>query len=449
MSDMEAELDAVDAGRHAVESDRTPAPMTAPIPVPSLRQIWSIPSVRALMLVQLFWSIGAMAQFTALGKFVIDVTNRNLNLAFLGLAEFVPTAVLVLVSGTVVDRFDRRKVAGIGMVGEVLCAMALFLYIRTGPTAMWPIFVIVAGVGTTRAFVSPATRSMKPLVAKPNEFSRVAALFSISWQSAAIFGPAAAGFLYAAHRALPFAVTLTLYSLSIVSLFFVRFRIPQRRSTDDNQKVSVSHALQGLKFIRRSPVLLGAISLDLMAVLFGGAVALLPSIAKNQLHVGDIAYGWLRAAPGVGAVIIGLILVVKPFRRHVGRNLLLAVGVFGVATVALGLTHSYVVAFAALIVLSGADMISVYVRSTVVPLSTPNEMQGRVSSVENVFIGASNELGAFESGVASSIFGLTPAVAGGGVITVAVAVMWAVFFPSLRSADRFEDVAAEANPQPH
>lgn len=440
MSEIDAELDALQAGEVAAET--ADAIVSAP---PSLRQIWSIGPIRSLMLVQLFWSVGAMAQFTALGKFVIDVTNRNLNLAFLGLSEFVPTAVLVLVSGTVVDRFDRRKVAGIAMVGEVVCAGCLFLYVRSGPTAMWPIFMIVAAVGTTRAFVSPATRSMKPLVAKPDEFARTAALFSISWQAAAIFGPAAAGFLYAAHRALPFAVSMSLYIMAIVSLFFVHFRIPQRRSADENQKVSVGHALEGLKFIRRSPVLLGAISLDLMAVLFGGAVALLPSIAKNQLHVGDIAYGWLRAAPGVGAVAIALLLVLKPFRRHVGRNLLLAVAVFGLATVVLGLTHSYALAFVALIVLSGADMVSVYVRSTVVPLSTPNEMQGRVSSVENVFIGASNELGAFESGVASSIFGLAPAVAGGGVITVAVAVLWAAFFPSLRNADRFEDVADAAN----
>jgi hypothetical protein len=201
------------------------------------------------------------------------------------------------------------------------------------------------------------------------------------------------------------------------------------------------HALEGLRFVRRRPILLGAISLDLFAVLFGGAVALLPAIAEDRLQVGNIGYGWLRAAPGVGAVIVSASLAVRPIRRHVGAVLLVAVAAFGAMTVVLGVTGSYAVAFAALVVLAAADSVSVFVRATLVPLATPDHMRGRVSAVENVFIGASNELGAFESGVAAALIGVGPAVVLGGMATMAVAVLWTRWFPELRRVDTFDDVA--------
>jgi predicted MFS family arabinose efflux permease len=192
--------------------------------------------------------------------------------------------------------------------------------------------------------------------------------------------------------------------------------------------------------VRSRPILFGAISLDLFAVLFGGAVALLPAIAEDRLGVGSVGYGWLRAAPGIGAVIVTALLAIRPVRRRVGTTLLIAVAVFGAATVVLGITHNYVVAFAALLILAGADAVSVFIRATIVPLATPDEMRGRVMAVENVFIGASNELGAFESGVAGALLGVGPAVWLGGLLTIGVVGVTSAVFPDLRGIDRFEDL---------
>jgi predicted MFS family arabinose efflux permease len=200
--------------------------------------------------------------------------------------------------------------------------------------------------------------------------------------------------------------------------------------------------MEGLTFIRRTPILFAAIALDLFAVLFGGAVALLPVIATERLNVGDIAYGWLRAAIGIGAAVVAVFLAIRPLRRRIGTALLVSVGVFGVGTIVLGATRNYWIAFAAVAVLSGADMVSVFVRGTLVPLVTPNDKRGRVSAVENVFIGATNELGAFESGVVSQAIGAQATVVGGGVATLGVVAAWWVWFPSLRRIDKFSDLDA-------
>jgi hypothetical protein len=206
------------------------------------------------------------------------------------------------------------------------------------------------------------------------------------------------------------------------------------------ERATLSHALEGLRFIRRTPILLGAISLDLFAVLFGGAVALLPAIAEDRLGVGAVGLGWLRAAGGIGASITAVVLAVRPLRRRVGRWLLVSVGVFGLATVVLGVTRNYLVAFVAMGVLTSADMVSVFVRGTIVPLATPDAMRGRVLAVEQVFIGASNELGAFESGVAATFVGLVAAVVSGGVATLAVVAVWWKAFAALRDVDTFDDI---------
>jgi hypothetical protein len=212
---------------------------------------------------------------------------------------------------------------------------------------------------------------------------------------------------------------------------------------DPDERPSLHHAMEGLRFIGRTPVLLAAISLDLFAVLFGGAIALLPAIAEDQLGVGDIAYGWLRAAAGIGAATMAVWLAVRPIHRYVGVKLLIAVATFGLGTLVLGVTTNYIVAFVAIVVLSAADMISVFIRGTLVPLVTPDEKRGRVLAVENVFIGASNELGAFESGVAAAAIGTPAAVVSGGIGTLAVAAIWCVKFPSLRRVDRFDDVVVD------
>jgi predicted MFS family arabinose efflux permease len=244
-------------------------------------------------------------------------------------------------------------------------------------------------------------------------------------------------------------VSAVMVGMGMMFLIAIRFVNPalNRDPNDESKKVSLHTALEGLRFIRRTPILLAAISLDLFAVLFGGAVALLPAIAEDRLGVGDVAYGWLRAAPGIGAAVMALVLASRPVTRRVGSNLLLVVGIFGGATIVLGVTTSYVVAFVSLVLLAGADMVSVYIRGTLVPLVTPDDKRGRVMAVENVFIGASNELGAFESGVAAQAFGTQTAVVGGGVATVGIVALYSIFFPTLRRVDRFEDLETPENPR--
>ena len=383
-----------------------------------------------------------MLQATVLGKQIYDITGRELDIGLIGLAEFLPAALLVLVTGSVADRFDRKIIGGIAVGFELFCSMALGFYALSKPTAVWPLFVIAFVFGCARAFAAPAVRSIPPMVAPDGALPRTIALYSATWTSAAIIGPASAGFLYAVDPGIAYFVSAALIGIGVSFLLSVKFlRPPTPRSLKDKEeKVSLHTALEGLRFIRRTPILLAAISLDLFAVLFGGAVALLPAIAEDRLKVGDIAYGWLRAAPGIGAAVTAIFLASRPVTRRVGRTLLIVVGIFGLATVALGITTSYVVAFVALILLAGSDMVSVYIRGTLVPLVTPDDKRGRVMAVENVFIGASNELGAFESGVAAQAFGTKAAVVGGGVATLGVVALYSIFFPTLRRVDRFEDL---------
>jgi hypothetical protein len=259
----------------------------------------------------------------------------------------------------------------------------------------------------------------------------------VTWQIATIVGPASGGFLFAASPRLPYVVIAACFAASAALVSTVHLVAPQPVARPERPEHVVADAIEGVRFIRRQPIVLGAISLDLFAVLFGGAVALLPALAEDRLGVGAVGIGWLRAAGGIGAATVTLFLAVQPLRRRIGRRLLGAVATFGVATVVLGLTANYAVAFAAMLVLAGADAISVFIRATLVPLVTPRESRGRVLAVEGVFIGASNELGAFESGVAGQVLGPAGAIVLGGAATLAVAVTWARLFPALREVDRF------------
>lgn len=383
-------------------------------------------------------------QAAIVGKQVYDITDSELAIGIVGLCEFMPALLLVFVSGAVADRFNRRTVACIAIAGEVLCSVAFALYATTSPTSVLPIYLIAFVFGTFRAFHNPAMRSMPPMVAPPGGLPRVIALNSLAFTAATIIGPAASGFLYGVEAWLPYTVAAVILALGVLSLS--RLRLINRPPVP-TQRPSLRSAMEGLSFIRRTPILLAAIALDLFAVLFGGAVALLPAIAEDRLHVGDVGYGWLRAAPGIGAGLMALVLAARPVRRRVGRTLYVVVAVFGLMTVLLGVTTNYVVAFMALLLLSGADMVSMFIRSTVAPLVTPDDKRGRVLAVEAVFIGASNELGAFESGVAGQAFGTQAAVVGGGVATLVIVGIWWVVFTQLRDVDRFSDLA-HADPAP-
>ena len=416
-------------------SQATPSPLTT-------RQVWQSIPVRRLLISNGILYSGIALQATALLKQAYDITGRKSDLGWMGLAEFLPIALLVLVTGSVADHFNRKAIALITVGAEVVTSAALMFYALSKPTSVIPLFGIAFTFGIARAFQAPAMRSMPPMVAPVGALPKVIALYSAVWTGAIIVGPAVGGFLYAVDPWVAYlgATSLIFASALVLSMqTFVREPLPP----DPDNRPTLQTAHEGLVFIRRTPVLLAAIALDLFAVLFGGAVALIPVIAKDRLGVGDVAYGWLRAAPGFGAAAMALIMAARPVRRHIGKTLLTVVGVFGVGTVVLGVTRNYLLAFLALVVLSAADMVSVFIRGSLVPLVTPDEKRGRVLAVESVFIGASNELGAFESGMVAQAVGTSATVIGGGVATLAVVGIWWFAFPSLRRIDRFEELARD------
>ena len=435
--------------------DNTPADTTQPLPhpMPTLKEVAGQRSVVIFLVATFILEIGISSQFTALGKRVFDISGRELDLGLLGLAEFLPVALLVLLTGAVADRFDRRRVASVALVIEAAFTLALITQVRRGDATIGPIFGLVVGYAVARAFLSPAIRAIPSTIVAPEALPRISPLYSGAFQAGIIAGPVIGAFLYTIDVWVPFAVSAACLVIGAGLVLLVQLHPTYERRpgapgaadataaaaapVDAPRPNKVTEALQGLKVIRHEPLLLGAISLDLFAVLFGGAVALLPAVAEQRLGVGVVGLGWLRAAAGLGAALMTATLAVRPVQRHVGATLFGTVGVFGAATIVFGWTHTYAVAFVALFVLSGADSISVFIRSTLVPLVTPNEVRGRVGAVENVFIGASNELGAFESGVVGQALGAGPAIMVGGAATIGIVLLWPVLFPAIRRLDGF------------
>ena len=408
----------------------------------SARQALAAPGVKPLLASSTVLTTGVMLQATALGKHIFDIADSELSIGLLGLAEFLPAALLVLVTGTVADRFNRKRVSLAAQSGELLTSLLLMSYALTNPTSAVPMFLVGAMFGTARAFLSPALRPIAAMIAPDGGLPRVIAMYGATWTGAAIIGPAVSGFLYAVHPAVAYGTAATLIAGGMVCLSFVPMPVSLTPPVP-TERPTLRDAIEGLVFIKKTPILLAAISLDLFAVLAGGAVALLPVIAEERLGVGDVAYGWLRAAGGIGAALTAVAIALRPVRRNVGTTLVLVVAIFGAATVVLGSTRTFWIAFLAVLVANAADMVSVFIRSSLVPLVTPDEKRGRVSAVENVFIGASNELGAFESGAVSSLVGTPATVVGGGLATIGVAILYWFRFPALRRVDRFEDLAGK------
>jgi MFS family permease len=405
--------------------------------VSSAREVLHEPAVRRYLFSTAFGSIGLNLMVTVLFKQAYDITGDELTIGLLGLAQFIPAVLLVLVSGVVADRFDRRRVSAIFIFARGMCAAALAVYSLNDPTNVGPMFAIAAAMGAAEAILAPARRSIPPLISTQQQFPHVVALWTATFTGAAIIGPVLGGFLYTVGTAEAYAVAAVMEIMAIAPVLMIRYLREPERMTD---RPTLSKALEGLHFVIRTPIVLAAISLDLFAVLFGGAIALIPAVAEERLHVGDIAYGWLRAAPGIGAAAMAIVLAIAPIRRRVGATLLVVVAIFGFGTIVFGLTTSYAVAFVALVVISAADMVSMFIRGSLVPLATPEDQLGRVTAVEGVFIGASNELGAFESGVAARAFGLPWSIAAGGMMTLLVATSFAWLFPSLRDVDTFDEV---------
>lgn len=413
-----------------------------PRPMPTLREVATQRSVVIFLVTTFVLQVGISSQFTALGIRVFAINRRELDLGLLGLAEFLPVALLVLLTGAVADRFDRRRVASIAILGEAVFTLLLIVEVERDDATIAPIFGLAVGYAVARAFLSPAIRAIPSTIVAPAALPRISPLYSGAFQAGVIAGPVIGAFLYTVDVWVPFAVSAACLAVAAGLVLLVRLHPTYTHPQEPGEGAlvptgKVSEALQGLKVIRREPLLLGAISLDLFAVLFGGAVALLPAVAETRLGVGPVGLGWLRAAVGLGAAAMTATLAFRPVQRHVGATLFTTVGVFGIATIVFGSTRNYAVAFVALTVLAAADSISVFIRSTLVPLVTPNEVRGRVGAVENVFIGASNELGAFESGVVGQALGAGPAIVAGGVATLGIVVVWPLLFPALRRLDRF------------
>jgi MFS family permease len=405
--------------------------------VSTARDVLRYPAVRRYLLSTALAAIGLNILVTVLFKQAFDITGNTLAIGFIGLAQFVPAVMLVLVSGWVADRFDRRRVTALFLLARTLCAVGFVVYSQLEPGAVWPLFAIAFVFGAADAMLGPSRRSIAPLLAPPELFPKVVALWTATFTASAIVGPVLGGFLYSVGPSEAYTLAAILEFAAIVPILMIVYSREPERITD---RPTLHTALEGLRFVRHTPVVLGTISLDLFAVLFGGAIALIPAVASDRLGVGDIAYGWLRAAPGIGAAIMALWLAVRPVTRRVGPTLLVVVGIFGLGTTVFGLTTNYAVAFIALIVISAADMVSMFIRGSIVPLVTPDEQLGRVSAVEGVFIGASNELGAFESGVAARMFGVPWAIAGGGLITMGIAASFTFVFPSIRRIDTFDEL---------
>ena len=380
-------------------------------------------------------ALATQIQNVALGWLVYDITRDPLALGLIGLAAFLPAICFALVTGHVADRFDRRAVLLVSYGLCTLTAGGLLYLAATGSGTVWPIYALTVLFGSARAFANPAGQALVPNLVPPEHFQNAVAWNSSAFQSATIVGPALGGILYALGHGgeLAFGAATACFALTLLLLALIRHR---RRPNSMREPVSWASLIAGLVFIRSRPVILGAISLDLFAVLLGGATALLPIFARDILAVGPWGLGLLRSMPAAGAVAMALWLAYRPLRRKSGLRMFQAVAVFGLATIGFGLSSSLGLSLVCLFVLGAADMISVVVRQTLVQLDTPDAMRGRVAAVNTVFIGASNELGELESGVLAALIGTVPAVVLGGLGTLAVAGLWARWFPELRRRDR-------------
>lgn len=369
----------------------------------------------------------------AVGWQVYQLTRNPLDLGFVGLAEFLPFVLLVLPAGHVADRLDRRRVLLAAYAVSTASVAVLLWFTLSGAHAVWPVFLAVALSGAGRAFWMPTSQAMTPNLVPPEAFQNAVAMNSMLLQIGVITGPSLGGLLYLLGPSVVYGITLGLLLVILVLISAIR---PVRAAATE-KTFSPSDLLEGIHFVWLRRAVLGAISLDLFAVLFGGATALLPVYASDVLHIGPAGLGILRTAPGVGAAMTALLLAFNPIERHAGRWMFTGVAAFGAATIVFGLSREFWISLPALAVLGSGDMLSVYIRHVLVQLETPDEIRGRVSAVSSMFIGASNELGEFESGVTARWFGPVAAVIIGGVATLLVVAAYLRLFPELRAMDRF------------
>jgi MFS family permease len=413
------------------DTPATPAPAGLFGPGP-FRLFWTARFLDLLAVqiqaVTLAWQVYAIAR----DQLHLSVEAAAFQVGIVGLAQFLPLFALTLNAGAAADRNDRRLIMGACISVELVCVAVLAGLSFSGLDRLWPIFALAAVFGAARAFFNPSSTALAPMLVTREQLPRAIAWNSINWQVAAILGPALGGLLCAISPAISYAVVAVLYVASLLFLFLMRANTRPERRTESR----IALIKEGLGYVWREKIVFGAISLDLFAVLLGGATALLPVFARDVLHVGASGFGVLRASPAIGATVVAAWLAFRPIRRHAGPLMFAGVAVFGLATIVFAVSKVMVLSCLALVVLGGADMISVYVRQTLIQLVTPDPMRGRVAAVSTLFVGASNELGEFESGVVARFLGPVGAALFGGVGALVVTGLWAKLFPSLRRADR-------------
>ena len=400
-----------------------------------------IPAFRAFWVARLATTIAQMAMVIVIGWQVYDIARATMSireaafqLGLIGLVQFVPLFILTPVSGWAADRLDRRHIARAVILLEMLCALILFGSTLGGIISLPILFGVAALLGVARAFAGPALGAMAPNLVPRSILPNAIALSSTAWQAGAIVGPALGGILYDVTPQLPYALSAVLFGVSALCLFTIPplTRAPLKPGSPWQQMVD------GLSYVRRNRLVLGAITLDLFAVLLGGVTAMLPLYARDILMVGADGLGPLRAAPAAGATLTALIFSLRPLKTDVGVKMLTAVVVFGAATAVFGISRNYLLSIAMLALLGAADMFSVYIRQSLIQLHTPDEMRGRVAAASTLAISASNELGETRSGFTAALLGPVVATVAGGVAAIAVTLTWAMIFPELRRARSFE-----------
>jgi MFS family permease len=405
------------------------------------RIAFQYPNFRNYMVARLLITASSEMQAVAVGWQIYAITHRPLDLGLVGLAQFLPGVLLFLIAGHTADRMPRQRILAGCCAGFAACSIGLLALTLHGLTEVWPVYVVLLGNGVVRAFNGPASQAFVPLLVPAEHFPNAVAWSSSVFMAAVIVGPMIGGSLYDILGS-PVVIYGAAATATLVALILIlALRIPA--ISRPRAAAGIESVLAGLRYIWRTRLVLGAISLDLFAVLLGGAVALLPVYARDILKLGAHGLGWLRSAPGAGALLCALTLTHWPIRRHAGILMLICVTGFGVCTIVFGLSRAVPLSLAALVLLGASDMISVNVRHNMIQLTTPDEMRGRVSAVNSIFIGASNELGQFESGITAQWFGTVGSVVIGGIGTLVVVATWIWLFPSLRRVDQLSLLTPE------
>lgn len=415
---------------------------THPLQVGDYRLIWIARFINTAATSAMVVVIGAQTYQLARTHYGMNEAEASFMLGLLGLAQFIPFLLLTPLAGVLADRMDRRYVAAAACAADLVIAAVLAFANASGFLSLWLLFALAAAYGAARVFMGPAMSAITPNVVPPALLPRAIAISSVAWQSAAVLGPALGGFLLARNDALPYEFSAATLGLGVIALLAIRHRAPPAAAKEPPLKLMAD----GAKFVWHERFLLGCVTLDLFAVLLGGATSMLPAFAYDVLHVGAEGLGMMRAAPALGAVVVASWLGFRPIASEVGAKMLWAVGVYGLATLIFGLSTNFMLSLAMLALLGAADAISVFIRNTLVQINTPDDKRGRVSSISGLAISASNELGEMQSGLLAGLLGrlglvgaasAVGAVAIGGAGAILITAVWAVIFPELKRAKTF------------